>query len=469
MRAIRPTRLHASTTNTEGVRGTIKSTHAVLLFFVWHLMRFFRHLWNTWFGAKQKRLAKAPDPAFAPATRVGPTEALPANDFSDFVLAHTDFAGWHSKHASSELGVTSSFSSAAQLDASKPRIPNPIDPLAQRTNACARDRFALSAAQPEHFALVYASRAVSAEEPHTQLRQLRKGCAQSNAKAGLSSALVLQDGMFCQWLQGEQAAVEACFARIKRDSRHMAIMVLFAGPASACMLDHWGMGMRSMYLAHGAAFKRAQRLRLGAKAAAYATPLIAWLKLNGALVHEALPPPDRQVPELSDPLNNNSLARLVCLIAVRSGVGAAVLSDAAKDENLRLAVTRWGAADDGDCDLQVAAASLTLKGRRANMLAVSGRSLRVGIVREVVRSAAHWVLLLREDDVGELDQLIDDLCNNMPPGHACARVTVIAPNWRAETKTHAQTVLHCAGWQAELVSFKYSARSSWQALAQHLG
>lgn len=70
--------------------------------------------------------------------------------------------------------------------------------------------------------LVYVSRAapgLGLADVYGIIRTAHAG----NAPAGLSGALIFLDGWFVQLLEGRSPALEACFARIRRDPRHTQI------------------------------------------------------------------------------------------------------------------------------------------------------------------------------------------------------------------------------------------------------
>jgi hypothetical protein len=432
-------------------------------------MKLMHALWHKLFVPhKSAQSAKSAHASEAPRflrSRSADAITTPVDFGPDYGFAHTDFDGF-GQVVLGEGGVSVDGASLAQTPADSGGVSGP---LAMRRIVSQRDRYTAALNnQSVSYALVYVSRATSSENPHDQLRELRKTCLKANARAGISSAIVFQDGMFCQWLQGSQIAVEACFVRIKRDPRHAAMMVLFSGNTSVAMLDPWCMGLRSLYMAQGAAFKRAQRLRVDAKNAADTDPFGAWIKFTGSLVCDPAYPVLDANGQPSDPGGFNTAERMVCLVATRSAIGAGLLADATREEHLRLVLTRWAAADDADCDLQVVVASLLVDKQRTNVIAVSARSLRVGIVREVVRRAQHWVLLLRDDDMAELDQLLDNITDNTPADLRPPRITVAAPAWRKETQDHAVQLLTARGWQANIITLRHGERGSWRSLSPRL-
>lgn len=63
----------------------------------------------------------------------------------------------------------------------------------------------------------------------------------NNVRDGLTGALVCRRDIYLQLLEGPEAAVEATYARIKRDDRHLAIACLVAEPVEARLFPDWAM------------------------------------------------------------------------------------------------------------------------------------------------------------------------------------------------------------------------------------
>jgi hypothetical protein len=63
----------------------------------------------------------------------------------------------------------------------------------------------------------------------------------NNARDGLTGALVVRRDLYLQLLEGPDAAVQATFARIKRDNRHLAVKVLSCEPAELRLFPDWTM------------------------------------------------------------------------------------------------------------------------------------------------------------------------------------------------------------------------------------
>jgi hypothetical protein len=62
-----------------------------------------------------------------------------------------------------------------------------------------------------------------------------------NARDGITGTLICRDDLFVQFLEGPEPAVEAAFARIARDDRHVGVERLFSGPAGERRFAAWAM------------------------------------------------------------------------------------------------------------------------------------------------------------------------------------------------------------------------------------
>jgi hypothetical protein len=63
----------------------------------------------------------------------------------------------------------------------------------------------------------------------------------NNMRDGLTGALVCRRDIYLQLLEGPEASVEATFARISGDDRHLAIKRLASEPAEARLFPDWAM------------------------------------------------------------------------------------------------------------------------------------------------------------------------------------------------------------------------------------
>lgn len=62
-----------------------------------------------------------------------------------------------------------------------------------------------------------------------------------NARDDVTGALVCRQDIYLQLLEGPSVAVEAAFARICRDDRHVAVCVLVSHPVQNRLFGNWAM------------------------------------------------------------------------------------------------------------------------------------------------------------------------------------------------------------------------------------
>jgi Sensors of blue-light using FAD len=310
------------------------------------------------------------------------------------------------------------------------------------------------------YAVVYVSKAANTLSPHDQVRELKLSSTLRNYRTGIKSALVMQDGMFCQWLQGDVAEVEQVVARIKRDERHDGFMTLYRGVAPASLLDPWSMGLRSLYMGQGDAFERAQRLRFQAQDQPYTSPYDAWMAFTGVTNLR------RTVDGRAAPIKEAELGEPITLVGSSSRIGTDMLVDAAKGERTALGVTRWGSVLDRDCDLQTVGGLMQVGQQTTYVASVSAKALRVGAVREAVQHRGRWVLSLADDDPARAHQLLEDLEAHTPEGHAPKSVAVVAPKWSHATREHVRHLLQMRAWPGEVHALDLRKHGSWRAMGE---
>ncbi len=63
----------------------------------------------------------------------------------------------------------------------------------------------------------------------------------NNARDDITGALICRRDIYLQLLEGPRGAIEASFARIKRDDRHLAITHLCEGSVADRMFPDWAM------------------------------------------------------------------------------------------------------------------------------------------------------------------------------------------------------------------------------------
>lgn len=65
---------------------------------------------------------------------------------------------------------------------------------------------------------------------------------QNNQAAGITGALIFNNGFFGQILEGPKTAVEETFERIQNDDRHHDVSLLDAKPIDTLSFESWSMG-----------------------------------------------------------------------------------------------------------------------------------------------------------------------------------------------------------------------------------
>ena len=63
----------------------------------------------------------------------------------------------------------------------------------------------------------------------------------ANERDGITGALICRNDIYLQWLEGPQEQVKDALARIRRDDRHLEVILHVAEPASERVFDKWAM------------------------------------------------------------------------------------------------------------------------------------------------------------------------------------------------------------------------------------
>ncbi|GAA0674111.1 hypothetical protein FHT00_001429 [Sphingomonas insulae] len=104
-------------------------------------------------------------------------------------------------------------------------------------------------------------------DPATVLAQSRR----NNARARITGLLFFDGKRFLQALEGDDAQVDATFARIQQDARHHALVILSDRTIGAREFGEWAMAYHAPGDDHAAALERIERLVAGADATVRAT------------------------------------------------------------------------------------------------------------------------------------------------------------------------------------------------------
>ena len=96
--------------------------------------------------------------------------------------------------------------------------------------------------------LVYCSRNQirgTADEVSSQVEQILVSARTNNSKVGVTGALLFNEGLFAQVLEGPIDEVERIFEKIQRDQRHSDVTVLQSGMAESRSFPDWSMAFTS--------------------------------------------------------------------------------------------------------------------------------------------------------------------------------------------------------------------------------
>jgi hypothetical protein len=104
-------------------------------------------------------------------------------------------------------------------------------------------------------------------DPVAILSQSRR----NNARARVTGLLFFDGKRFLQALEGDDAAVDATFARIQQDDRHHALVVLSSREIERREFGEWAMAFDEPGAATGDALARIEKLTAGADPVVRAT------------------------------------------------------------------------------------------------------------------------------------------------------------------------------------------------------
>ncbi len=95
------------------------------------------------------------------------------------------------------------------------------------------------------FRLAYCSRTLipAQEEDHAELSRILAVSRVNNARAGVTGAILYNQGCFAQVLEGPLEAVQRTFERIQRDPRHGDVVVLQAERVATPLFSAWDMAL----------------------------------------------------------------------------------------------------------------------------------------------------------------------------------------------------------------------------------
>ncbi|MCU0419561.1 MAG: BLUF domain-containing protein [Cyclobacteriaceae bacterium] len=79
-----------------------------------------------------------------------------------------------------------------------------------------------------------------------ELKELLDKSRANNFKTGITGMMLYLEGKFIQVLEGEEAAVKALLAKIKKDTRHTKIATLLEGQLGQRLFNQWTMGFKNL-------------------------------------------------------------------------------------------------------------------------------------------------------------------------------------------------------------------------------
>ena len=95
------------------------------------------------------------------------------------------------------------------------------------------------------YRLIYVSSA-SHQMSDAELQEILESAASHNTSDGITGMLLYADGNFMQVLEGEEAVIDATFARICEDRRHHDVLLIEKEPIEKRDFPTWAMGFRKL-------------------------------------------------------------------------------------------------------------------------------------------------------------------------------------------------------------------------------
>lgn len=87
--------------------------------------------------------------------------------------------------------------------------------------------------------LVYVSRSFGFDS--ATLAGILLDARRCNSRDGITGSLICREDLYLQLLEGRQAAVEACFARIAKDDRHVNVRLISRRMVDRRLFGQWAM------------------------------------------------------------------------------------------------------------------------------------------------------------------------------------------------------------------------------------
>ena len=92
--------------------------------------------------------------------------------------------------------------------------------------------------------LIYVSDLVDNDE--SVLASILESAVRRNQQNGITGMLLYGDGNFIQVLEGDEAAVDETYGRIRADLRHRNLSILLQGPIPERQFSDWSMGYKRL-------------------------------------------------------------------------------------------------------------------------------------------------------------------------------------------------------------------------------
>ena len=124
--------------------------------------------------------------------------------------------------------------------------------------------------------LIYVSQAVGLNE--SDIDAILEKSIANNAKVDVTGCLLLNEGMFLQFLEGPQAAVQKTFEKIKKDPRHRDVEVLHAMTIETRVFHQWAMTFKPICNFNGFEAERIRRLFLMVRDPSSSLEILEFLK-----------------------------------------------------------------------------------------------------------------------------------------------------------------------------------------------
>lgn len=95
------------------------------------------------------------------------------------------------------------------------------------------------------YCLIYISSATTPLDKAT-IEEILEKARTRNKEDEVTGLLLYQGGNILQYLEGPKDAVESCYERISKDSRHRQITKLLTAEREARLFDEWSMGYKDL-------------------------------------------------------------------------------------------------------------------------------------------------------------------------------------------------------------------------------